>query len=107
MSNRVEPILNTPLDPLPKENIILPLNLRSTQYNSFPNMKTPKLQEIKGENLHFPALRNSVVLIKKKEIKPIKKPIEKPKKKSSNFLLILLLIAIIVFIIFIILRYII
>ena len=90
MSNRVEPKLNTQLDILPKENIILPLNLRSVQSDSFPNMKTPKLQPLNVEIVTFPGLRgaksNNIVKYKK-EIKPV----VKKSKKIISFGIIFLI----------------
>uniref|UniRef100_A0A6C0GZK7 Uncharacterized protein n=1 Tax=viral metagenome TaxID=1070528 RepID=A0A6C0GZK7_9ZZZZ len=80
MSNRVPPILNTILDPLPKENIIIPLNLRSKQINSFPPLKTPKLQELKKEIITFPIFRG----IKYLKLPKITKKIKKTKIDSDD-----------------------
>lgn len=89
MSNRVEPKLNTILDPLPKENIIKPLNMRSKNFDSFPPLPTPKLQPLNKEVVKFVGLRNLPVEknVTKKEIKKSVKELEKDiKKKQPSFL---------------------
>ncbi len=93
MSNRTEPKLNTPLPEMPKQNIILPLNLRSTQFNSFPNMKTPKLQPLNKDGIFFPNLRGiKVKNSPKKRNNPNKKIIKKKENnKLYRFLFILLI----------------
>jgi hypothetical protein len=77
MSNRVEPKLNTQLDILPKENIIIPLDIRSVRQDSFPNMQTPKLQPLNQEIISYPGLRGNKPTKKNKKIKDKKvfKPI--------------------------------
>jgi hypothetical protein len=89
MSNRVEPKLNTILNPLPKENIIKPLNMRSKNFDSFPPLPTPKLQPLNKDTMKFVGLRNlpddkkvSKKIIKK-SLKKVKKYI---KKKEQSFL---------------------
>lgn len=72
-----EPQLKTILQPLPKINNIKPLDLVSNTYDSFPPMKTPKLQETKVETINFINLRNIP-----KDV-PIKK-IEKKKTHKKN-----------------------
>lgn len=57
MSNRVEPVLNTVLPELPKTNQIIPLNIKSKSFDSFPPMATPKLQPLKIEVITYPSLR--------------------------------------------------
>ena len=57
MSNRVEPILNTVLPELPKTNEIIPLNIKSKSFDSFPPMATPKLQPLKIEVITYPTFR--------------------------------------------------
>jgi hypothetical protein len=65
------------LQPLPKINNIKPLDLVSNTYDSFPPMKTPKLQETKEETINYINLRNIP-----KDV-PIKK-IEKKKTKKNK-----------------------
>jgi hypothetical protein len=74
-----EPQLKTILQPLPKINNIKPLDLVSNTYDSFPPMKTPKLQETKLENINYIGLRN---MPKYKPIKKIKK--NKVDKNNKN-----------------------
>jgi hypothetical protein len=81
MSNRVDPKLNTILDPLPKENIIKPLNMRSKNFDSFPPLKTPKLQPLNKDSIKFVGLRN---LPKDRVSKKIKKSVKKIKNKQQN-----------------------
>ncbi len=75
------PVLKTILNPLPKTNIILPLNLSSKLIDSFPPLKTPKLQELNKETILIPNLRG----IRQKNLKKIKiiEKIELPKQKSN------------------------
>jgi hypothetical protein len=61
MSNVVLPKLNTILPPLPKENIIIPLDIISNNYDSFPPMKTPIIQEVNKNILTYPDLRGVVI----------------------------------------------
>jgi len=61
MSNTVLPKLNTILPPLPKENIIIPLDIISHNYDSFPPMKTPIIQKTNKNILTFPDLRGVVI----------------------------------------------
>jgi hypothetical protein len=77
-----EPQLKTILQPLPKINNIKPLDLVSNTYDSFPPMKTPKLQETKEETINYINLRN---IPKDVPIKKIKK--NKVKKNKMNPLL--------------------
>jgi hypothetical protein len=83
MSNRVPPILNTILDPLPKQNIIIPLNLRSKQINSFPPLKTPKLQELNKEIITIPIFRG-IKNIEYLKLPKITKKIKKTKIDSDD-----------------------
>ena len=87
------PVLNTILEALPKKNIIIPLNLRSNSYDSFPPIKTPKLQSEKNEIITFPDLRgipkyNKVVKKVNKKIYKITEKLENniilPHKKSKK-----------------------
>ena len=80
MSN--QPLLNTILPPLPKTNNILPLNLSSKEINSFPPLKTPKLQELNKQTVTSLGLQG----IKTKPNTPNKiiKPKNKQKKQKSN-----------------------
>jgi len=98
MSNRIEPKLSTPLPELPKNNILIPLDIISIQYNSFPNMKTPKLQPLNKNTLTFPAMRNVVkplkVLESLERSTPIKK-VNKLIKRCKNMYIYYLLIFII------------
>ena len=107
MSNRVEPKLNTPLPELPKNNTLIPLDIISTQYNSYPNMKTPKLQPLNKEPVISPKLeikvkpskllrpsKPSKLSIPSKPSKLIKKN-KKFIKKSKNLHIYYLLIFII------------
>jgi len=61
MSNTVLPKLNTILPPLPKNNIIIPLDIISHNYDSFPPMKTPIIQKTNKNILTFPDLRGVVI----------------------------------------------
>jgi len=61
MSNTVLPKLNTILPSLPKENIIIPLDIISHNYDSFPPMKTPIIQKTNKNVLTFPDLRGVVI----------------------------------------------
>ena len=61
MSNTVLPKLNTILPSLPKENIIIPLDIISHNYDSFPPMKTPIIQKTNKNILTFPDLRGVVI----------------------------------------------
>ena len=61
MSNTVLPKLNTILPPLPKKNIIIPLDIISHNYDSFPPMKTPIIQETNKNILTFPDLRGVII----------------------------------------------
>jgi hypothetical protein len=75
MSNRVEPVLNTVLPELPKTNVIIPLNIKSKSFDSFPPMATPKLQPLKIEVITYPSLRG----ISRKDI-----PVEKEEKIQAT-----------------------
>lgn len=92
MSNRVDPKLNTILDPLPKINNIKPLNLRSKNFDSFPPLPTPKLQPLNKDAIKFVGLRNIPVDKKvskkeiKKQVKKIKKEIKEIKMKEPSFI---------------------
>ena len=61
MSNVIQPKLNTILPPLPKKNIIIPLDIISNNYDSFPPMKTPIIQDINKNILTFPDLRGVII----------------------------------------------
>jgi len=61
MSNTILPKLNTILPPLPKENIIIPLDIISHNYDSFPPMKTPIIQKTNKNILTFPDLRGVAI----------------------------------------------
>jgi len=61
MSNTVLPKLNTILPPLPKNNIIIPLDIISHNYDSFPPMKTPIIQKTNKNILTFPDLRGVII----------------------------------------------
>ncbi len=101
MSNRVDPKLNTVLDPLPKVNIIKPLNMNSKNFDSFPPLPTPKLQPLNTEVFKFPSLRNIPIdKVTKKQIKKTKKVII---KKDTNYLKNISQLAIYFFILLIIL----
>ena len=97
MSNRIEPKLNTPLPELPKNNILIPLDIISIQYNSFPNMKTPKLQPLNKNILTFPSIRNVARVLE--SLEPLNPSESKNKvkkiKKSKNMYIYYLLIFII------------
>ena len=56
MSNTILPKLNTILPPLPKQNIIIPLDIISNNYDSFPPMKTPIIQKT-NKNMRVPRPR--------------------------------------------------
>jgi len=61
MSNVVLPKLNTILPPLPKKNILIPLDIISHNYDSFPPMKTPIIQKTNKNILTFPDLRGVII----------------------------------------------
>ena len=92
MSNTVLPKLNTILPPLPKKNIIIPLDIISHNYDSFPPMKTPIIQETNKNILTFPDLRG-VVINEKFTLSA------KSKKKTNYNILIFTLISILILII--------
>jgi hypothetical protein len=92
MSNTVLPKLNTILPPLPKKNIIIPLDIISHNYDSFPPMKTPIIQETNKNILTFPDLRG-VVINENFTIST------KYKNKTNNNILIYTLISILILII--------
>jgi len=103
MSNTVLPKLNTILPSLPKKNIIIPLDIISHNYDSFPPMKTPILQKINKNILTFPDLRGivineSVTLSKNNENFTLSKDI------NINILLHTLISIVIIIIIFLIIK---
>jgi len=61
-----------PLPPMPKINILPPGNITSKKFDSFPPIKTPKLQELNKEKITYPVLKT----INYKKLFPIV-----PKKK--------------------------
>jgi hypothetical protein len=107
MSNRVEPKLNTQLDTLPKENIIIPLDIRSVKQDSYPNMKTPKLQALNQEIITYPGLRGNKPTKKNKKIedKKVIKPVIRKCNKFLEFFIIFLKALMIVAITYTILLY--
>jgi hypothetical protein len=90
MSNRVEPKLNTQLDNLPKENIIIPLDIRSVRQDSYPNMQTPKLQALNQEIITYPGLRGNKPIKKLEDKKKIFKPIVRKCNNLIDFFIIFL-----------------
>jgi len=68
-----------PLPPMPKINLLSSGNIISKSFDSFPPIKTPKLQELNKERISYPDLKT----ITTKEIKPIL-PLKKTKKKKST-----------------------
>jgi hypothetical protein len=104
MSNRVEPKLNTQLDILPKENIIIPLDIRSVRQDSYPNMKTPKLQPLNQEIVTYPGLRGNKPT-KKIEVKKVIKQVKRKCNKFLEFFIIFLKALMIVAITYTILLY--
>jgi len=98
MSNTVLPKLNTILPPLPKENIIIPLDIISHNYDSFPPMKTPVIQETNKNIITYPDLRG-IIVNEKFAIST------KSKKKTNINILIFTLISILILILFIIKAY--
>lgn len=92
MSNRIEPKLNTILDPLPKTNIIKPLNMRSKNFDSFPPLKTPKLQPLNVEVVKYIGLRN----IPNEKSEKVKQKIIKSKKikEETSYLSLNLILSI-------------
>jgi len=90
MSNRVEPKLNTQLDNLPKENIIIPLDIRSVKQDSYPNMQTPKLQALNQEIITYPGLRGNKPIKKLEDKKKVFKPIVRKCNNLIDFFIIFL-----------------
>jgi len=86
MSNRVEPVLNTVLPELPKTNEIIPLNIKSKSFDSFPPMATPKLQPLKIEVITYPSLRglSKKDIIKEKPIVVKEAKVIKKKSTANN-----------------------
>ena len=103
MSNTVLPKLNTILPPLPKNNIIIPLDIISHNYDSSPPMKTPIIQKTNKNILTFPDLRGVVInenftLSKNSENYTISQD------NNTNILLHTLISIVIIFIIFLIIK---
>ena len=87
------PKLNTILDSLPKENVILPLNLSSKQIYSYPPIKTPKLQELNKQIYPIPpGLRGLGSTIKKDNKKKIIKKNNPKYQFNCTFIFIILII---------------
>ena len=105
MSNRVEPKLNTQLDTLPKENIIIPLDIRSVKQDSYPNMQTPKLQALNQEIITYPGLRGNKPIKKLEDKKKVFKPIVRKCNNLIDFFIIFLKALMIVTITYTILLY--
>jgi len=90
----VKPVLDTILSPLPATNIIIPLNIFSKHFDSFPPMKTPIIQETNQNVLTFPNLRG----VKLEESYSSPPALKKTKDNSIVPVLILILILIFLFI---------
>ena len=72
------------LPPMPKINLLPPGNLKSKKFDSFPPIKTPKLQELNKERVTYPSL-NSIKYVKPTVFKPKKKQqVIKQKLKRSK-----------------------
>jgi hypothetical protein len=77
------------LPPMPKINLLSPGNITSKRFDSFPPIKTPKLQELNKEKITYPDLKTikytkPILIIPppKKIIKSINKL--KPAKVSKS-----------------------
>jgi len=105
MSNTVIPKLNTILPPLPKQNIIIPLDIISNNYDSFPPMKTPIIQKTNKNMITYPDLRGVVfrenMTVSKNNNK---KKYTISKNNNINILLHTLISIVILIIIFIIIK---
>lgn len=94
MSNRVPPVLNTILTPLPEKNIIMPLNIISKSYDSFPPMNTPRLQPLNKEIITYPNLRGITYI--KDEVDKKKVIIQKEEYSVIYYQIIFFMIIIII-----------
>jgi hypothetical protein len=65
-----------PLPPMPPINQLPPGNIISKKFDSFPPIKTPKLQELNKERVTYPTL-GSIKIVKPKVSPPTKKKEEK------------------------------
>jgi len=101
MSNVVQPKLNTILPPLPNKNIIIPLDIISNNYDSFPPMKTPIIQETNKNILTFPDLRGVVF----NENFTVSTVIPSKNQKNNILIYTLISITILIIILFIIKSY--
>ena len=100
MSNRVEPVLNTVLPELPKTNEIIPLNIKSKSFDSFPPMNTPRLQPLKIEVITYPSLRgiSRKDLIKEKPVVVKEDKEDKVVEKESQMINKIILIIMTIFV---------